>query len=429
MNELKIVGLKVDGFQKLSAVEMKFPTDGGCIYIRGGNGEGKTALIDFLWWMFDGNKILNPEKIQHGKEKIKGQVDIGEYLISREYSQKSERLNVLFKPDNFSVNKPQTFLSKLRTELTFNPFPFLNLPAEKKLKFMMDFLKIDFTGIDLKIANHEQERLFVGREIKSIGEIEEVPEVKPVNVGNLLEEKNRIQAEINAELEEIRDYNRLQENRNFDMENAKGDVEYWETEIERIQEELKIAVERHGAVEEKLKSLTCPEPIRAEITSQNTADIDLKILNAQQVNLDHEKWKQKEEKRIQKEAKELIYQNLTRKIESLKVSKKEKLSETDTGVDGLEIRETGLYYQGTFLENCSDSEKLRISMMLCQAMKPPLKAVFLDRGESFDQARIKEIERFAAENDIQVFITQVADEIPDEIPSNVFYIVEGEIKK
>lgn len=429
MNNLKIIGLKIDGYEKLSAVEMSFPPDGGCIFIRGGNEQGKTSVIECLWWLFSGKTIINKEKIQHGKEKITGTVDLGDFTIERVQTEKSDRLEIK-KKDGFGVlEKKQAFLDGLTNQLTFNPFPFLNLPTEKKLKFMMEFLEIDFTDIDLKIANHEQERLFIGREIKSIGEIEEIPEVQPVNISDLLEEKNKIQAEIEAELEEIRFYNQEQIERNDVREKAKDAIKDWETEIERIQEMLKQAVERHGLMEEKLKSIPEPKPIRAEVASQNTTGIDLQILDAEQINMDHEKWKRKEERRLQKEEKEQSCQILTQKIKSLRIAKKEKLSTTSTGVGGLEVRETGLYYKGNLLENCSDSEKLKISMQLCRAMNPPLKAVFLDRGESFDSARIAEIERFAAENDIQVFITQVADDIPEEIPSNVFYIVEGEIKK
>jgi hypothetical protein len=429
VNNLKIIGLKIDGFQKLSAVEMEFPSDGGCIFIRGGNEQGKTAAIESLWWLFKGKTVINKQKIRHGKEKITGLVDLGDFTIEREYTGNIDKLKIK-KTDGFSVTeKKEAFLDRLTNDLTFNPFPFLNLPAEKKLKFMMDFLKINFSELDLMIANSEQERLYVGRDIKNIGEIKELVKIDPVDVGQLVEEKNRIQAEIDAELEEIREYNQMQININFDKENASSDVKYWETEIERIREELKEAVERHGLVEKKLKSLPDPKPIKPEKASQTTTEIDLDIIRANDLNRDHENWKRNEEKRIQKEKKEKERKKLTKEIEGMREAKISRLSKIDTGVDGLEIRETGLYYKGIFLENCSDSEKLKISMQLCRAMNPPLRAVFLDRGESFDATRIAEIEKFAAENDIQVFITQVADDIPEEIPSNVFYIVEGEIKK
>jgi hypothetical protein len=428
MNDLKIIGLKVDGFQNLSAVEMEFSPEGGCTFIRGANEQGKTSIIECLWWLFQGKSTINPEKIQHGKDKITGAVDLGEFTIERVQTQKSDRLEIK-KKDGFEVTeKKQAFLDRLTNQLTFNPFPFLNLPPEKKLKFMMDFLNINFDEIDQKISQLEQERLIAGRMIKAIGEIPEVPKVEPVDVEKLLSEKNRVQAYIEAELESIRDFNDLQKTRNENITRAENVVSEWAKRVDDLQDELKLTVQRLEAEETALSKLPQPEPATVVMASQTTALIDQQILEADGINRQHEQWKEAEAKQGELNALNFKRMDFDGKIKGLRESKQRKLSETSTGVDGLKIRENGLYYRGHALENCSDSRKLRISMELCQAMNPPLKAVFVDRGESFDAARIAEIEQFAAENDIQVIITQVANEIPENVPDNVFYIVAGEIQ-
>lgn len=428
MNDLKIIGLKMDGFKNLSAVEMQFPQDGGCTFIRGGNEQGKTSIIESLWWLFSGRSTINLEKIQHGKDKISGAVDLGEYTIERVQTKKSDRLEIKRK-DGFAVTeRKQAFLDKLTNQLTFNPFPFLNLPSEKKLKFMMDFRKIDFSEIDQKISQLEQERLFTGRDIKKIGEIPEVPKVEPVDVSALLEEKNRVQAQIEAELEQIRVFNQAQHKALEKIDLQKDKVEIWEMRVSKLQAELDAAKKTLENAQIELTDLPEAKPPKIEAASQTTDEIDQKILEADGTNRKYSQWKEAEEKRLKLNVENIKYSEYDQKIKELRESKQRVLSETATGVDGLEIRETGLFYQGYLLENCSDSQKLRISMELCMAMKPPLKAVFLDRGESFDAARISEIERFAAENDIQVIITQVADDIPESVPDNVFYIVDGQIK-
>lgn len=428
MSDLKIIGLKVDGFQNLSAVEMEFTPDGGCVFIRGGNEQGKTSVIESLWWLFNGKTVINEEKIQHGKEKITGVVDLGEYTIERVQTKKTDRLEIKRK-DGFAVTeKKQAFLDRLTNQLTFNPFPFLSLPPEKKLKFMMDFLNINFDEIDQKISQLEQERLIAGRMIKAIGEIPEVPKVEPVDVSELLEEKNRIQAQIEAEIEEIRNFNRWQKARNDDIINSERAVSEWQKKVDDLQRELNLSTQRLNEEKNKLSKLPAPEPVKIEAASQTIDEIDRKILAADGTNRKYSQWKEAERKKADKAEMETKRAEQTKRIEDLREAKTKKLAETATGVDGLEIRENGLFYQGYALENCSDSQKLRISMGLCVAMKPPLKAVFLDRGESFDAARIAEIERFAKANNIKVFITQVADDIPDDIPPNVFYIVDGQIK-
>ena len=56
---MKIIGLKVDGIRKLTAVEMQLK-DKGLIPIKGKNKQGKSTLIDTVEWLIEGNKVANP---------------------------------------------------------------------------------------------------------------------------------------------------------------------------------------------------------------------------------------------------------------------------------------------------------------------------------------------------------------------------------
>lgn len=428
MSDLKIVGLKVDGFKNLKAIEMEFSQDGGLIFIKGANEQGKTSVIESLWWLFSGKSVINHDKIQHGKDKMIGSVNLGEFAIDRVQTHKSDRIEIKRK-DGFSIaNKPQAFLDQLTNELTFNPIPFLNKKADDQLKFMMKFKNIDFSEIDNEIIRVEQERLLVGREIKAIGEVREVPKVDPVDVSELLQEKNRIQAEIEDELDEIRLYNLSQHKRLDAISNKEMEVDEWRNRVNNLQDELKLAIQRLEETESELSKMPRAEKIKAEIASKTTSEIDSQIMEAGETNRKAEEWKKSEEKTKDLATKNTLRAKLDEKIKELRESKRRKLAESDTGVVGLEIRETGLFYKGNLLENCSDSEKLKVSMQMCVAMKPLLNAVFLDRGESFDAKRIAELDKFARENNIQCFVTQVSDEKPDEIPEGVFYIEAGEIK-
>ena len=67
-----------------------------------------------------------------------------------------------------------------------------------------------------------------------------------------------------------------------------------------------------------------------------------------------------------------------------------------------------------------------ISSEICLAQMPNVRAVFLDRGESFDPQSLKELGDWAVANDIQVFITIVRD-IPEKLEAGTFYISEGKV--
>jgi hypothetical protein len=93
----------------------------------------------------------------------------------------------------------------------------------------------------------------------------------------------------------------------------------------------------------------------------------------------------------------------------------------------MEIREDGLYFNGTHCENWSDSEGYEIALNVCLAMNPKLKAIFIDRGELFDKDAQNALERWAKKNDIQIGIAIVDDEVKKST-DGVFYIVEGEVQ-
>jgi len=116
----------------------------------------------------------------------------------------------------------------------------------------------------------------------------------------------------------------------------------------------------------------------------------------------------------------------TGKIEDLRNEKIRILTETDTKVNGLSIKEDGVYHNGIFSENWSDAQGLLISSQLCVAMQPSLKAIFIDKGESFDKKKLEALSRWAVDNGIQAFIT-IVDEYKGTIEDGVFYIIEGEI--
>jgi len=59
-------------------------------------------------------------------------------------------------------------------------------------------------------------------------------------------------------------------------------------------------------------------------------------------------------------------------------------------------------------------------------MKPQLSAVFIDRGESYDEDGLNALAKWSEENSIQTFVT-IVDSIPEELEPGVFYVKEGNV--
>ena len=454
---LKIIGLKVDGLRKLSAVNLEFK-DKGLIPIVGKNKNGKTTLaIDTVKWLIQGNKVLNGDIVKHGQETATAELRIGDYVIERAAG-KSKK----FKVTNVTTHKNldgevQNFLNTFINELTFNPRPFLDSTPYEKLKFCMDLFKIDFSQINSELKTLEEDRKYCGQQVKRFGEIVAVDKVEAVNIADLLEAKKQIDMSNRsimamydrakqAEIEKINEFNKEQREkaRKIEVEqdrltDLQKDEEYTMNLIIKLEEKLKEAkaelkniTNNRADCESKLHLMPKPEPekpLTVEIKPpvlQDTSEIDTQIEQAFATNEKARQYQEYLAKLKEKTDKEAEYRTYSLKIEALRNQKLEILSNTKTGVDGLEIREDGIYYRGISSENWSDSEGLVISSELCLAQMPRLRAVFLDRAESLDSDSLAAYGKWAEENNVQAIVTIVKD-IPEELEDGVFYIQEGKV--
>jgi len=453
---MKIIGLKVDGIRKLSCIEMEFK-DKGLIQIKGKNKQGKTTVLDTIEWLITGNKALNSDIIQHGKESAVAVAIIGDYQIRRVTGKQNKFEVKNLKTGMVEKGEVQNFISTFINELTLNPRPFLDKTPQQQLKFCMDLFKIDYSAIDKELVTLESERTFVGRELKSFGEVVLPQAVKEVDVNALfnqrkeIEQRNSVlmaeyQSQKDEELKEIESFNKEQRTRASYLTQLKSNISQSRTyennlvaEIERLELQLKQAREslenqtkNTFELQQKYDNAPTPEtekPLLSFLSApelESTSDIDVKIQNAQAINEKARNYIQALGRQTMKAAKDAEYIEYTGKIVALRDKKLEMLRAVKTGVNGLEIREEGLYYNGVYSENWSDSESLRISSELCIAQLPALRAIFIDRAESFDSDSLAELEKWAIEKDIQAFVTIVSD-IPETLDADCFYITEGHL--
>ena len=101
------------------------------------------------------------------------------------------------------------------------------------------------------------------------------------------------------------------------------------------------------------------------------------------------------------------------------------LAEAETRVEGLQITEDDILFNGISSDNWSDAQGLSISRKLCISQKPKLSAVFLDRAESMSKKTLQEFVEWAKSEGIQTIITKIVDEKPQTKEDNVYFIYDG----
>ena len=404
---MKIIELKVDGFRKLEAVELKFNQNGLTI-IQGDNEAGKSSILDSIQYLFEGQKVINDKVIQNGKDKTEIELQTDKYTIKRVKTLKTDRLIVETK-EKAVLKSPQSFLQEFVNELTFDPFPFLNKTADQKLKFLMDFLNIDFEGINNKINEIEIERRICGQQGKELG--------KPVKPDNIVTERVNIQ-ELLERHNAINVFNSKQTEKLNKKKSLHLLVGINANKILELQKQIdKIKTENRELI-------IMADNIQVE-NFQDTESIEKEIKGAENQNRLYDEYQNYLNDVEAYEKKRNEYEKFTTEIEKLRNQKRKELENSKTGIKDLMIQENGLYYKGIDSENWSDSQGIDISCQLCIAMNPKLKAVFVDRGESFGNKKLKQIKEWAKKNDIQIVLTRIGE--TGDKQNNVFYIEEGKI--
>jgi hypothetical protein len=447
---LKVIGLQVENIGKINAINMQFK-DSGITEIVGYNEQGKSTCLDVLAWLLGGDNYKKADWIRHGTDRAIATLEISGYIITKTMKGPEQKTTLeITTKDGYPKKTPQTFLNTLFNELTFNPLPFVNLSSTEKLKFMMNLVKIDFTTEDRELSKYEEERKILNRQIKDCGYLAPMNPVQGVDISGIIEKRveierqNEIIRKNNASkrtkmMQEVNEFNYIQKEKITQKANKQQEILTNENYIKNIDKQIEDLLrnktekqQRQNTLQMELSIIGEPETLKtydeSEIKQEPLCETNLydeEIRTASNLNKKAEEYKLYLLKKTEKENKEMKYKETEEIIQCIRQSKQDKLRKAELPMEGLEIREDAIYYKGNHCDNWSRSESYMVSLGLYKAMKPPLKAIFIDNGEQFDPNRKQQIEQFANENDLQVILTVVGEK--SEVPEGSFYIEEGNV--
>lgn len=412
---MKILKLRSENFLRLKAVEIT--PEGNVVIISGANEAGKTSVLDSIYCALTGKTPQKP--IREGEEKAEITIETETFQVVKTITAKKggEFKSTLKILDNNGrvYTKPQAMLDNLLGRLAFDPLEFSGLPEKEKKKILLEVAKINTDDIDSQRSELYGERTLVGREAKNL-----TGEVKGLQAGLDSDTPNKEfdQSEILNIIEKLQNERTRTTESAAIIERAKEKAIELESKIDSLQlEHSKLTDDlQEGIVKySKLRSVSDIESDLSEMKSS--------LASAEANNIKVRVAVRAEESRKKMAAKNLEYETLSSKIESLDKEKAQMIEDAVMPIDGLSFNEDGVLFNDIPFQQLSSAQQLKISMAMAMAMNPEMRIIRIANGSLLDSKSMAVIKEMAGEKDFQVWI-----EVVDESGEVGIYIEEGEIK-
>jgi len=409
MNEIKspqtIVGLLVENVKKIKLVQLS--PDGKTILITGANQQGKTSLVDGIWWAIGGKNAMRKtsEPIREGETEARAVVEFQDFTVERRITMKSSYLYVTLKDEaQTKVSSPQDFLNKFLGTVSIDPTEILQMSPKEQVDVLLRLFKIydKVMELDGKYEKAYQERYNIGQARDSaVGALENLE--KPAE-GTPREEKSVI--ELSNKLKSALNYNQDLINQNKYIQDTIEDINQSKRDIASLEKQL---AEKKNAVIE-LEKIVATES--AKIKDKNpvaTQPIEEEISQVEEFNEKVRSAKKYDEFQDKVNTLNSNYKDANQICEDVLKEKQTVLQSVKMPVEGLSIDDRGLVFGPTRrpLAQLADSEQHRIVGRIAMEEKPTIRVLRITHGESLDDKTFAMYQEMATEHGYQLIVEKV----------------------
>lgn len=289
----------------------------------------------------------------------------------------------------------QKLLDSFVEEFALNLPKFMESSNADKARTLLQII-----GVGDKLAEFEKkeqelynERLVIGRvadqKKKFAAEMtyfQEAPK-ELISVSELIQEQQAILAK-NAENERLRGQRDSLKQRQTQLD----------SEIARLIEEKAKVDQQLEIAEKDALDLHDESTEQLEYSISNTEEINRKV----RANLDKDKAEQ--DAQIEKEK----YDNLSAKIDRIRLDKNQLLEDADLPLPGLSVAEGELLYKGQRWDNMSGAEQLKVSTAIVRKLNPECGFILIDKLEQMDLDTLKEFGQWLEQEQLQAIATRVS---------------------
>lgn len=427
---MKIVSLQAENVKRLVAVEIT--PDGNLVQITGKNGQGKTSVLDSIWWALAGATHIQAAPIRKGSAEARIRLDLGELRVTRTFRRKEDggatTSIVVENADGARFPSPQKMLDSLLGELSFDPLAFARMEPRAQLEALKRFVPgVDFVAIDAANREDYDARTLVNRQAKdartqaSLIIVPDGAPDEPVDEQALVDElaaagdtKAQIERRRSAREQAAQEVQRL----TGSIPGHEAKIRGLEVEIAQQLQFIEAAKKAAAELQERLAAAPpLPEPPDVTALQQRIAD-------ARSVNQAVDARKRRAEAEERAEALEARSRALTKAMEGRTAARRAAIAAAKMPVEGIEFGEDSVLLNGVPFEQASDAEQLRASVAIAMAANPKLRVIRIRDGSLLDDEAMQLLGTMATEADMQVWIERV-----DSSGRIGFVLEDGHVRK
>lgn len=411
---MQIIALEAENLKRLVAVEIR--PDSNLVQITGRNGQGKTSVLDAIWWALEGTKHIQAEPIRKGATSARITLDLGELIVTRKFNAKDDggytTSITVESAEGFRAPKPQTMLDALIGELSFDPLAFTRIsPAEQAAlleSFVPDFDFDKAEAADRADYDRRRDLNRQARELEAQAAGIELPETMP---SERVSEDDLI-GKINAALAHNTDQDELRR----DKLRGEGHLAALRDRLAKLEEQVQQTKDEIKSTEADIAEIVVPE--RIDVLALQEA-----LRAARQTNAVVTLREEKQRLEDRRDAVKAEAEALTQRMEDRAQARAKAIAAADIPVEGVTIIDRTVLLNGIPFNQASDAEQLRASVAIAAAKNPKLRVIRIRDGSLLDDNGMALLATFADEHRMQIWVERVASD-----GKTGFVIEDGRLK-
>lgn len=401
---MNIDRIKVENFKGLSSVNQDL--NGKSVYVIGGNASGKSSFIDAIFCALTGKDIPS-HPITDGKRKSVIEVEFGGWTINLEFkknrSGKITKKMIVFDPNGEQIDSPRSRIDALIGNLDFNPFDFMRMSPKKQMDYFCKVFGVNVHEIDSLYEENNELIRFEKRRLVSLEE-----QIEPFD-DKLAKMELIDQSKVMEEIEEAWDYVAQTTDVKRKLNEKKKRREVLLSELEDLNLEIpkgdKWLENREDKTAEEFESL------REKLKTAEETNEEIRIAKRQaEIQAEADKVEETIEK-AQDDKKDLIEK------------KRSVIKEKTAHIEGFDYNGDRFTVDGLPFEENQNNTAAQIvtGLKLGSGLLNDVKVTRFD-GSLLDKHNLEEVEKFAKEKGLQLFV-EVVDRDASELR---FELIENE---